>query len=326
MEYYVSSVIGTTHLKDGRPCQDAFRISTESRSTVMAISDGHGGNAYCRSDTGASIACTAAAFAVKTTDHSDLPLAIKRAYDFQVQNHLSEHPLNDEERALLGENAPHVAYGATLLLTVIGDNEVKIIQLGDGEIHVLGANGRFLTALPEDEDCYNNFTSSLCYPEEEALNHFRILRYEEKPAAILMFSDGYKSPYSRPYKLATAVVNKRDVSAVIKEGKHGDDQTVLIAYDNALLNSDEFVSGFAKTIADGNAEIIRLRTEAQKKKLEEDILACEEFLRLARDSIEKDRMNGEAERAEMLEEFCTKKDQTLALLKERLEALSEHND
>lgn len=326
MEYYVSSVIGVNHQQRGCPCQDAYRVLNDKQPVVMAIADGHGGEAYCRSDIGASIACSSAVEMAQTTDFFDLPSAIKRHYDLQVQKHLEENPLNEDEKSLLGENVPAVAYGATLLLAVINDDKVQVLQLGDGEIHVLGPNGTFLRSLEEDEDCFNNFTSSLCYTDEEALKHFRLLQYDEKPAAIFMFSDGYKSPYSRPYKLARAVVKNEDISTVAKAGEHGDDQTILIAYDRELIDTDTFNIGFEKTIDDCNTEIIYLQIKAQRDKIKQETCAIEEFLVLAKERIEKFKEKGEMDRVEALEELSEKKKQMLILLRERLNELCENSD
>ena len=326
MEYYVSSIIGSKQQQRGCPCQDAYRILNDKQPIIMAIADGHGGEAYCRSDIGASIACSSAVEMAQITDFSDLPSAIKRHYDLQVQKHLSENPLNEDEKSLLGENVPAVAYGATLLLAIINDDKVQVLQIGDGEIHVLGSNGTFLRPLEEDEDCFNNFTSSLCYTEEEAIKHFRLLQYDEKPAAIFMFSDGYKSPYSRPYKLAGAVVKNEDISAVAKAGEHGDDQTILIAYDRKLIDTDTFNIGFEKTIAACNAEIIHLQKKAQIEKIEQEIRANEEFLALAEERIEQFKEKGETDRVDALEELSERKKQTLNLFRERLAELCENSD
>src|SRR2546428_13129367 len=57
------SVKGASHQRSGRPNQDAitwFSTSDNSLPLTLAVSDGHGGAKYFRSDKGASFAVTAA--------------------------------------------------------------------------------------------------------------------------------------------------------------------------------------------------------------------------------------------------------------------------
>lgn len=50
------SVVGASHIRSEKPCQD-FSVSYKSDNvTILVVSDGHGGNTYCRSDKGARIA------------------------------------------------------------------------------------------------------------------------------------------------------------------------------------------------------------------------------------------------------------------------------
>lgn len=50
------SVIGASHTRSGKPCQDFSVSYSDDNVTILVVCDGHGGNTYCRSDKGAIIA------------------------------------------------------------------------------------------------------------------------------------------------------------------------------------------------------------------------------------------------------------------------------
>lgn len=50
------SVIGASHTRSGKPCQDFSVSYSDDDMTILVVCDGHGGSTYCRSDKGASIA------------------------------------------------------------------------------------------------------------------------------------------------------------------------------------------------------------------------------------------------------------------------------
>ncbi len=50
------SVIGASHTRSGKPCQDFSMSYCDDNVTILIVCDGHGGSTYCRSDKGARIA------------------------------------------------------------------------------------------------------------------------------------------------------------------------------------------------------------------------------------------------------------------------------
>ena len=62
------SVLGASHLKDGKPCQD-YSLSWQSDDadvSIVIVCDGHGSDTYVRSDVGSRLAATIAFSAIKT--------------------------------------------------------------------------------------------------------------------------------------------------------------------------------------------------------------------------------------------------------------------
>lgn len=52
------SVIGASHIKSGKPCQDFSVSYSDEKVTVLVVCDGHGGSTYFRSDVGARLAAS----------------------------------------------------------------------------------------------------------------------------------------------------------------------------------------------------------------------------------------------------------------------------
>ena len=64
---FATSVLGASHVKDNKPCQDysiAWR-SEDSGAVVLIVCDGHGSDTYVRSDVGSRLAAEITLVAVK---------------------------------------------------------------------------------------------------------------------------------------------------------------------------------------------------------------------------------------------------------------------
>lgn len=320
MELLFSNITGTVHQNNNLPCQDSYSVISNNERTVIAIADGHGGRVYCRSDLGAKFACEAALTAMRT-EESDWALCIKREYDRKVKDHFLNNPLTNEEKELLGELSLETAYGSTLLVASIEETCINVFQLGDGEIHILGSDGCFLPQLPDDDDCVGSFTSSMSYSEEKAMQHFRVKKYLGKPAILFMYTDGYRNKYGRPYELAIAIVKKAEIDSILKEGEHGDDQTIVLAIDRSLFETESFIKGFDNTVAEFNEQVITVQKTLAVERIKNKICTIEDFLIIAQTKIEQCKKQGNEARLKQLEDLSEKKRQSLILLKEKLDRM-----
>lgn len=129
-----ASVIGTSHLDDGQPCQDAFHVLTTPGAVVACVADGAGSAA--RSDEGArvlvQIVCDALA--------ADALACLTDADGFErVAASIAS------ARELLEQLGPLADFHATLCAVVITPLGTLVVHLGDGLI--LGVN-------PENWDEY----------------------------------------------------------------------------------------------------------------------------------------------------------------------------
>ncbi len=216
---------GTSHVRDGRPNQDAMCWYPESgRGTdlVVAVSDGHGSARCFRSDAGASIAVSVGValgceFLASTPSQtpasieertgSGLPAEIVNRWTRHVTQAIEAQPFTTEELAGVGELAgpqghqavddnPLLAYGATLLLAVVSAGAALFVQLGDGDILTVGPDGRTTRPLATDPRLFANETTSLCMPG--AAGEFRVgarSLLDDGLRAALLATDGFANAY-----------------------------------------------------------------------------------------------------------------------------------
>jgi len=228
-----ASVPGAAHLRAARPNQDALRWWPRrgpSSTLILAISDGHGGVRYARSHIGAALAVRTAV-QVLSRDLRDLipakddltndldlaqikrdiegwlPKILVRRWQERVQRHLRRYPLTRDEKALLTTPATDGkpaavrsglhAYGATLLAVVLTPHFHLYVQLGDGDILTVSADGRVSgPPLAEDSRLLANETTSLCMAEAwtSVRLYFQPLA-GAPPALILLATDGYANSF-----------------------------------------------------------------------------------------------------------------------------------
>ena len=92
-----ASSIGKLHLDAGKPCQDAYTLTSGSyRNTpwaCFAVADGHGGEDYASSDIGSALACKAAGMAFENILHlcidnfESLERTFKSQFGIEIQRY-----------------------------------------------------------------------------------------------------------------------------------------------------------------------------------------------------------------------------------------------
>jgi hypothetical protein len=208
-----ASVRGSAHVQRGLPNQDsvATRVMADGRVAIVAISDGHGGERYVRSDVGSQLAVEVACDALSqwTIDARDqgaterelrdrIVPEITATWRARVDAHLTANPFTDEERERGNaplDDQPVVAYGATLLVALASDRSLALAQLGDGDIVLMRGNDVVLPIEP-DARLVASQTTSLCL--ETADDDFRcaVLPDIENLDLVLMSTDGYANSFA----------------------------------------------------------------------------------------------------------------------------------
>ena len=221
-----ASVRGALHVREGIANQDAFATWTSDDAAVpvaiVTVADGHGGARHFRSAIGARLAVDkglevlremasrfdAASDAERARITAvDVPLRIVKTWTDAAHAHLAAHPIGEDEWLALqvadGPDAvemvraePLFAYGATLLAALVTRRCIVLVQLGDGDILVVDADGKAVRPVPSDARLVGHLTTSLC--RTEAARDFRsaVLPLGRGDAPLLMLStDGYANSF-----------------------------------------------------------------------------------------------------------------------------------
>ncbi|MDQ2677606.1 MAG: protein phosphatase 2C domain-containing protein [Actinomycetota bacterium] len=214
-----ASVRGSQHVRTGLVNQDAVQVVALDAGvplSVAAVADGHGGVRYVRSDVGSklavSIACrlgadagrslgaaptVAAAQAHLRTQFVDALIEQWRAAVF---DHVATHPFTADESVTAGvelvDADPLIAYGCTLLVSVLAPEWVAFVQIGDGDVVTVDRDGRATAPVPGDARLVGGETTSLCLPT--ARTDARIAVSVPPPEMVLLASDGYGNSFASP--------------------------------------------------------------------------------------------------------------------------------
>ena len=208
----------------GVPCQDSARVWHDNETLILALSDGHGGKDYTRSDAGSRIAVEVAIDCMREIvagwrrdpGHFDaarrdriiqdmarrhVPGRIILEWYRRVRLHDSMMRIvaNDppaEDRDELGWSPVVSLYGATLLVATIFDGLVLALQLGDGEIVWVDVDEVGHRVFPPAEKEHgSNATESLA-SAGRAPNAMAVACMEMPDLRfILLCSDGVADPY-----------------------------------------------------------------------------------------------------------------------------------
>lgn len=205
------SQIGASHIRKEKPNQDSVGTLSLANDTVhiLAVSDGHGSERYCRSDKGSQLAVEAAQEVCKQF-FSSLPTLsdIKTRLDMvarkilhtwreDVKSHADKYPFNALELDLLkNPNDVKIAYGATLVIAILTPKYAVYLQLGDGDIVVIDHEQNITAPIEPDQDVVGVETHSLCEKDAERYWRIRTQSYEQLPQLVVLSTDGYANSFA----------------------------------------------------------------------------------------------------------------------------------
>ena len=228
-----ASVRGTAHERNDAPNQDRFswwQHASDLTCAILCVADGHGGSGYTRSDTGARLAVEQAQMLLvnevlplikdgsahedmarfkKQLEHQ-LPRDLLNRWRDSVNQHAADHPITEnrssdvseqkskEDQDIEPETPPEQRYGATILATLLTPDLHLYIQLGDGDILTLSAEGE-VTRPPFEKDSHllANHTTSLCSKEAWRFVRIHFQPIVTKPPVLVMLAtDGYANSFA----------------------------------------------------------------------------------------------------------------------------------
>ena len=318
-------VRGSSHYRSGLPNQDAAKCTVtgerQGSIAVAVVSDGHGSPRHFRSQIGSSlavstVAATLQAFLRESTagdGHAsfvpeqvhELERRIVSGWLAAVYSDLGGNPFSEQELANLEkqdgpearaevEGAPELAYGATLLAAGATDQLLLYLQLGDGEILSVGANGTTTRPLPPDYRLIGNQTTSLCQPE--AWKDFRSawVTRPALPALVLLSTDGYANSFQSDQDFLKIgqdyleIIRQQsidsladDLPSILTEATQqgsGDDITLAILQDDQSQGTGSKTPRPLMTAASRSAlvEQLKARPSSQQQKLQEMAMRVEQ--------------------------------------------------
>jgi serine/threonine protein phosphatase PrpC len=193
------SVVGTSHLRSGSPCQDAHQLTLLADGLfVAAVADGAG--SAPRADRGAACAVRTALAHVTDKLAGGLP------EQEQVWRALLNELLHVAREAVVAEAAACRSspsdLATTLLVAIATGDVVAACQVGDGAVVARWADGALQTVTRPPVQEYLNETTFLT--SADALERAQVAIVHTRAAGLALFSDGLqmlalKMPEATPH-------------------------------------------------------------------------------------------------------------------------------
>lgn len=175
MRVFGASVVGDAHVRNGLPCQDAFRAVVDDRVAVIAVADGLG--SASRSDLGAATAAEAAAeraFALARRD------PLEAAHEGMIA-------ARDALDALANASACDVSDLASTLIVAVASRRIAIAHIGDGAAVGLCGDEPYVLSPPANGE-YANIVDPLT--SGDWTDNVRTVLCTDAIDAIGLFTDG----------------------------------------------------------------------------------------------------------------------------------------
>jgi hypothetical protein len=243
-----ASARGASKVRAKRPNQDAlgwhYVPELAPATAIIAVADGHGSARYLRSHQGAKLAVQMALrelprfldenrqhdlATLKRNAEEQLPRTLVRSWQDAVAGQLERDPLSPEEDARLAQlfspedyaqlpSRPQRIFGTTLLCAILTLEHALFLQLGDGDIVTVDAQG--VPARPplrHDARLFANQTTSLA--GVQAWHDMRVYFQpflQGPPALTLLATDGYANSFVDDAGFLSAAA---DFHTLIAEGR-----------------------------------------------------------------------------------------------------------
>ena len=282
-----ASVPGAMHERSGAPNQDAlswWSAEGEKPLAVLCVADGHGGSEYTRSHIGSRRAVKEAQMLLvsevmprildgdglynlaqfKRQLSEQMPKLLVSRWRASVFEHATDNPITEDETAhpngeetakstATKPNSPvEQRYGATLLAALLTPELHLYIQLGDGDVLTVTADGEVVRPpFSIDSHLLANQTTSLCSKEAWRFVriHFQPI-VDRPPVFIMLATDGYANSFAddadfeqvardlytaiQQDGLAAVAGRLPDWLEATSKGGSGDDISVVIAANLSL--------------------------------------------------------------------------------------------
>ncbi len=193
------TVVGASHLRHGRPCQDASGSFVGAGWAGVAVADGHSSAAH--GDEGAEVAVQVAlaqldqfgrVFEAEMRERPDVVL--RRAREALPRSMTKEWVRTFCERRIEPSELP--AFGCTLAFALALGDHLLVGRLGDGDLVLVESSGTAREPLARDPACFAEQTPSLCMDEAWASMALGLLPRPRPDGLLLLATDGYANSYA----------------------------------------------------------------------------------------------------------------------------------
>lgn len=229
MRAFAFTQIGSSHLKEGKECQDASLALYGYDYAAAIVCDGHGGSKHFRSRIGAC-------FAVETGKEMALRFVRERrkilrkeiipdeivqvgkslifSWREKVSAHLKFCPFSESEQKVLEADVPagktvndFTAYGSTFLAAIRYGKNLCLLQIGDGDIRVFMEKG-CIDPMQKDSRLQFGATTSLC--DRDAFTNLQTVCLPAKAVkGCWLSSDGVKNSFRDEESFVTFIKTVR---------------------------------------------------------------------------------------------------------------------
>ena len=284
-QFTCHKMIGASHIRHQKPCQDAVGFTQIDDTLAMVIADGHGSSPH--SDIGSRLAVqTCLGKLLEFAEmFSDERFSLSQAEQF------AKHPLRshivrawkEAVQRISSEDCNFLDYGTTLLFVLSTPRFLLLGQLGDGDILLTQEDGLVLNPMPLEELNFGTTTVSLCMDTAEHLLHTKLLPPPAQETLLMLATDGYSDSYAQQShfeKVATdylELVRKNGLHFVsekipsflkmVSEQGSGDDISLgLIYWESPAipLNISDIQAEKIDTLEQENSEVKELIEDEHK--------------------------------------------------------------
>ncbi len=202
---------GASHLRAGKPCQDAYALwsgsAAASPSLIAAVADGHGDSQHDLSEIGAALATQVAvqellqpAPAATLYDSLEsVERTFSEAFPAQV-THRWVNAVQEDASSRLGafeasrEELILRRYGTTLLAARVSARFLMLGKIGDGDVLLIRPDGRIQSPLGEESELIGLSTHSLS--SRQAASRWKTGVLPRGPGGILLLAtDGLSDSF-----------------------------------------------------------------------------------------------------------------------------------
>lgn len=203
-DYAFERVIGASHVRSGKPCQDEAGATAVADVVAVAIADGHGTSKHA--EVGARLAVQVALEAlVRFSEGLNDPSAGLADARLAEAQRYAEHPLRAQlvrewaARVRTKANDPAASlldYGSTLTFALSTPHFILVGQIGDGDVLLVAEDGSVTAPLPRDPAAFADETPSLCQSDAWHSLRVRVLPPPTREVLLMLSTDGYSNSYA----------------------------------------------------------------------------------------------------------------------------------